>query len=196
MHIARTRKLLPAIFIVAAAIFASIPSAGLSDKLEIGFSAPDFSLTDAVGETTDLARISGERLTVLVFWSTWSANSPKALSRMETLYRQYRQQGLAVVGINVDGQRLPEEEMAAVPKTVAELELSIPILLDRDLTVFHDYGVVAVPSFVVFDGDLLVRYTLQGYPLIGSVELVDVIAAAMAETPPAGQVAQSSRALP
>jgi len=56
--------------------------AGATPNLEglyVGAQAPDFSLEDFNGQSSSFADLSGEKLTMVIFWTTWSRNSDKAL---------------------------------------------------------------------------------------------------------------------
>ena len=41
------------------------------------------------------------------------------------------------------------------------------MLLDKGLSVFYDYGVIALPSIVIMAPDRTIRYDLSGYPIVG-----------------------------
>ncbi|HEX9006669.1 MAG TPA: TlpA disulfide reductase family protein, partial [Bacteroidota bacterium] len=142
--------------------------------------APDFSLSTLTGETRKFADVRGAKLTVLVFWSTWSAKSAQALTRMEKLHGKYREKGLAIVAVNADGQKTSPETLAEIRATQEKLKIDFPMLVDRGLVSFHDYGVIALPTIIVMDRERVIRRELSGYPLVGSEELADYIVAAFA----------------
>jgi len=179
---------LPAFLLVAAIVFMAIPTAASLEGLQVGMEAPDFSLKDIDGNESTFATFDKGKLTALVFWSTWSANSGKALSRMEELHGKYAEKGLSIVAVNVEDQQISDETAAAIAARVKELGLTFPVLLDRGLTVFHDYGVIAVPTTVILDSSRVIQYVLPGYPLIGSEEMVDYIAATIEGREPAKAV--------
>ncbi len=61
-----------------------------------------------------------------------------------------------------------------------KLKIGFPMLVDRGLIAFRDYGVVALPTIVVMDRERVIRRELSGYPLVGAEELADYIVAAIA----------------
>ncbi|MEW4527332.1 redoxin domain-containing protein [Maioricimonas sp. JC845] len=61
------------------------------------------------GGTLDLSRYRGKVLAV-VFWATWCKPCTEELPQLQELYRQYRQQGFEVVGINVDSPGAPIQQ--------------------------------------------------------------------------------------
>ncbi|HXV21373.1 MAG TPA: redoxin domain-containing protein [Desulfuromonadales bacterium] len=156
-----------------------VPSGATLQGLQVGAEAPDFRLPSVTGESWTYAELKGEKLTLVVFWSTWSKKSAQALSDLQQLYDKYRDRGLSVIAINADGQTVSEEAMAAIKTTIAELKLEFPVLVDRQLATFHDFGVIALPSTVLLDGERNIRYELSGYPLVGAGELKGLVASAL-----------------
>ncbi len=161
------------------AVFLFAPAGATLQNLQTGMKAPPLTLKSLAGETRGLDNLAGAKLTVVVFWSTWSSKSAAALVRMDRLYRQYRNQGLTVVAVNADGQETSPQTVAAVQAMATKLNLAMPVLIDSGLTAFHDYGVIALPSTVVLDREGIIRYELAGYPLVGAEELADFVATAM-----------------
>ena len=49
------------------------------------------------------------------------------------------------------------------------------MLIDHGLVVFHDYGVIALPTTVILDKKRIIKAELSGYPLVGSEAMVDFI---------------------
>ncbi len=167
------------------AVFLFAPAGATLQNLQTGMKAPALNLKNLAGETRGLGDLAGAKLTVVVFWSTWSSKSAAALARMDRLYRQYCDRGLAVVAINADGQETSTETAATIKAMATKLNLAMPILIDSGLNAFHDYGVIALPSTVVLDREGIIRYELAGYPLVGAEELSDFVVTAMEGKKPA-----------
>jgi len=161
-------------------LFTFVPAAATLQSLQTGMEAPDFSLKTLDGGSRTFGDVKGEKLTVLVFWSTWSAKSEKLLTRMQQLHENFTGQGLAIVGVNVDEQQTSAETVTGIRTVVEKLKIGFPMLVDQGLTAFHDYGVIAVPTTVVLDKDRNIRQELAGYPLVGSEALIDSIQASIA----------------
>jgi Tfp pilus assembly protein PilF/peroxiredoxin len=168
-----------AILFTSTAVFLLAPAGATLQELQAGMELPDFSLSSISGETRKFADLRGERLTIVLFWSTWSKNSDKSLVRMEKVYQQYKDKGLSIIGINADEQRITERTLAAIKEKAATLKLTFPILIDQGLTAFHDAGVIALPTTIVLDRERVIKYELSGYPLAGSEELVDFVTATL-----------------
>lgn len=155
------------------------PAAATLQQLQVGMGAPDFSLKLISGETKSFSDISGQKITIVVFWSTWDKKSEKALGRLQKLYQKYHDQGLAVVAVNADGQVFSDDDMEKIKATVNRLGITFPVFIDHGLTYFHDVGIIALPTTVIVDKDRTIVYELSGYPLVGSEEMADFIVATL-----------------
>jgi len=180
----RRTVLLGAVF-AACGAFLLTPADATLQQLQVGMEAPDFSLPLVSGEKKSFAALRGDKLTVLLVWSTWDKKSEKALARMQKLYRKYRDKGLAVVAINADGQKISDADQAKIRSIVERLQLTYPVLVDNGLDYFHDIGIIALPSTVIVDRDRIIKYELSGYPLVGAEEMADFVTASLEGTKPA-----------
>lgn len=149
------------------------------EGLQVGMKAPGFSLRDLEGDKVSLSDFRESKLIVVTFFATWSDNSVELLERLGKLYQQYADKGLVILGINVESQRIPPDEVAAVKRMTQDLGLNFPILVDRGLETFRSYGVVAVPSTIVADPSGTILTELSGYPLALREDLFDLIKVAM-----------------
>ena len=66
-----------------------------------GISAPLFSLTTPGGEMIHLADFTG-KVILLDFWATWCPPCKEGIPHLNQLYREYRKDGLGVIGISLD----------------------------------------------------------------------------------------------
>ncbi len=170
------RALIMTVFAAFYGVLSFAPAAATLQSLQTGMQAPDFSLKTINGEAKSFADVKGEKLTVLVFWSTWNPKSEKILARMQQLHEKYKRQGLSVIGVNADGQNISDETLAAIRAFSDKLKIGFPILIDRGLVAFHDYGVIALPSTVILNGERVISFELSGYPLMGAETLDDFVA--------------------
>jgi len=150
--------------------------------LQIGTQAPEFTLKDIDGKDVNLSQYSQKKAVVVLFWSTWSANSPKAVKRFEEFYRKYRDRGIQVIGVNADNQTISDEDRQDIKKFVRELDITFPVLLDKGLKTFHDYDVIALPSTVVIS-EGKITYEMPGLPLVGTEDMFDYLLVLAGETP-------------
>jgi tetratricopeptide (TPR) repeat protein len=179
--------LFPALF----GVLLLAPAGATLQGLQVGAEAPDFRLRSLTGETAGFSDLHG-KLTIVLFWATWSRNSEAALARMEELYRRYRDSGLSVIAVNANAQTLSPETEAEIAATAKRLELSFPLLLDEGLQTFHDFGVIALPTTVVLSPERTIRFEMSGYPLVGVGEMVDFVTATLTGRDLTPQVARKT----
>ncbi|MBZ0158129.1 MAG: redoxin domain-containing protein [Alphaproteobacteria bacterium] len=151
--------------------------------LQVGSAPPEFVLSDLDGKEVQLSTYSSRsKAVVVVFWSTWSASSAKALRRFEEFHQKYKDKGIQVLGINAENQTMSPADRENIRKVVQEIRITFPILLDRELSTFHDYQVIALPSTVIVT-DGKISYELPGLPLVGTEEMFDFLRVLAGETP-------------
>lgn len=159
------------------------PPAPALEGLQPGMKAPVLSRETLDGRRITVAGAPGARATLLVFWATWSLAAQDVLGRAEQLAARHREQGLAIIGVNVESPQPSADELGRVRGLVARLGWSFPVVLDRGLEAFHAYGVVAVPSSVLVGGDGTVLATLAAYPIAGREEFFDAVEATVLGRP-------------
>lgn len=129
-----------------------------------GEAAPDFSLPATDGATVRLSDLRG-RPVLLNFWATWCAPCRHELPLLQAA-QQPQGEGLVVLGINV------RESPDKVSAFASELDLELPLLLDRDGRVGDAYRVYGLPTSLLVDRDGLIAArhvgpldaaTLDGY---------------------------------
>jgi thiol-disulfide isomerase/thioredoxin len=135
---------------------------GLTAALEgLGFQVPatpvryvDFSLVDLDGNKRSLESFAGQ-VVFLNFWATWCPPCRAEMPSMEGLYRELKEEGLAIVAVNSQERR---EEVADF---VMAAGYSFPVLLDESGRVGAVYAVRAIPTtyLVGRDGYILGRLT-------------------------------------
>lgn len=122
----------------------------------LGATAPGFTLLDVNGKVTSLEHYRG-RVVCIVFWATWCKDCKEELSALNILYKQYRNEGLTVIGINVD---------AAVP-TVAQFlnkaQITFPVLIDIKGHVNDAYRVTGLPTSFLVDRTGVIRHRYAGF---------------------------------
>jgi alkyl hydroperoxide reductase subunit AhpC/Flp pilus assembly protein TadD len=167
------------IFLFACGAMVSPPASANLLMLQVGMEGPQFSLATLDGKTKKSTELQGDKLTVLVFWSSWIKKSEAVLARMQKLYAHFGLNGFSVVGINVDEQKPSHQTLNKVRETRDKLKIEFPMLVDPGMQTFRDYGVIALPTTVILDKDRIIRHGLSGYPLVGAESMEDFITAAM-----------------
>lgn len=166
------------------------------EGLHLGDRAPGFTLPRIGGGELSLDAL-GERTRVILFWATWSPRSLEALGDLRALHEQWGAEGLEIVAVNADGERLDAARAQAVRERIERLGLPFPVLLDADLGTYAAYGVLALPSAVVVDAGGRIAYVLGGYPETLREELKENIRLALGERPaPAEEAPATACSIP
>ena len=107
--------------------------------------APDFVIEKLEGGTTSLAEHEG-KLVLLHFWATWCMPCRVEMPGLESLWQQYKDEGLVILAVSVD-----EGSKGRVEKYKQVFELSFPIVLDPESKVNDLYKVSNMPTSFLID---------------------------------------------
>jgi peroxiredoxin len=137
--------------------------------LAIGSPAPDFALPGVDGRTHRLGDYAKAKILAIVFECNHCPVSQLYESRIEKLYKDYRDKGVAFVAINPNNPksiRLNELGYTDVTDSLEEMKIRTafrhiewPYLYDGDTQgVSVKFGVVATPHVYLFDQDRKLQY--------------------------------------
>ncbi len=120
--------------------------------------APDFQLKDLDGNLVNLSDYRGQ--TVLMnFWATWCQVCKAEMPHVEKLYRNYKDQGVVVLSVNVTSQ---ERNTQQVHSYVNKHDLSFPVVLDEAGQAANQYKVTAYPTTYLIDKSGVIRERYLG----------------------------------
>ena len=109
--------------------------------------APDFTLTDANGNSVKLSDYRG-KVVLLNFWATWCGPCALEITWFVEFEQQYKSKGLEVIGISMD-----EDGWKVVKPYIQERKVNYRVLLGND-TVSQLYGgVESLPTTFIIDRD-------------------------------------------
>jgi len=118
--------------------------------------APDFSFTSKQGELITLENLKGKTV-VLDFWGTWCKPCLVATPDLLKLNQKYAEQGVVFIGVAVNDQEKPWA--AYIDKS----GMSWPQFLDRTHSMATPFSVVSYPTYIIIDGEGIVRARQAGY---------------------------------
>jgi thiol-disulfide isomerase/thioredoxin len=118
--------------------------------------APDFSFTSKQGEFITLEDLRG-RTVVLDFWGTWCKPCLMATPALLRLHKKFVDEGVVFIGVAVRDQ---EPEWAAY---IEKTKMEWPQFLDTNRKIVMPFAVNAYPTYIVIDGDGIVRARKSGY---------------------------------
>jgi peroxiredoxin len=120
--------------------------------------APALGLTDLQGKWVDWKRFEG-RLVLVDFWATWCRPCRRSLPELQELHERWSPGGFTVLGVSVD-----QQAAANVQKFVAARNLTYPIAIDAKQAVAQRYGVRALPTAYLVDGEGRIVKSWVGSP--------------------------------
>lgn len=113
---------------------------------ETGKAAPELVVTELDGQTFDLAKLRG-KVVLVNYWATWCAPCRKDMPKLDTLYRRYHDQNLAMIGISIDRDSDLEKVRKLAPK------LAYPVALLKGITNDGFGPPAGVPITWIVDSD-------------------------------------------
>ena len=125
-----------------------------------GFSAPDFSLPTASGQTIELSDLRGQAVLVNL-WATWCPPCREEMQSIEEVYKEYRDEGFTVLAVNMTYQ----DDPVRVMPFVTEQGLTFPILLDETGEVANVYRMRSLPSSYFIRRDGTINEVVIGGPM-------------------------------
>ena len=119
--------------------------------------ARDFALPDMDKKIHRLNDARG-KVALVNFWATWCPPCRRELPSMQRAWVQLRGDGFAMYAIN-----LGEDEETIFPFILTTgVELTFPILLDRQAEVIKGWPVIAIPTTFLLDRDGRIVYRAVG----------------------------------
>lgn len=116
--------------------------------------APHFTLRDLKGNQVSLSDFRGQPV-VLNFWATWCSPCRVEIPHLEALYTKYKNQGLVVIGVNIETDYMKV-------KNFAESQISYTVLLDGH-TQSQGYDVRGIPCTYYIDREGIIRHRSVGF---------------------------------
>ena len=161
---------LPYLFVLLMLPFFTMAQHQEHKTLDIGTTAPDFSLTGVDGKTYSLASFKNAKALVIVFTCNHCPTAQAYEDRIIQLTKDYKDKGVAVVAIMPNDPtsiRLDELGYTDMGDTYDEMKLraaqkhfNFPYLNDGQTeAVSKLYGPIATPHAFVFDKDRKLRYS-------------------------------------
>jgi len=112
------------------------------------------------GQQSSILKEAGENeLIVLDFWATWCKPCVKALPEIMKLAVEFKDSGVAFIGINEDTPR----NLSKVRPFVLTHQISYPVLLDTNQEIMNELLVNAFPTLMIINKKGEVLYTHRGF---------------------------------
>lgn len=76
------------------------------ERIDVGSIAPDFTLPDQDGKSVSLYSLPG-KIKIIDFWASWCGPCRMENPNMVSLYADYKDKGLTIVGVSLDEKKDP-----------------------------------------------------------------------------------------
>ena len=113
-------------------------------KLAEPFIAPDFTLKGEDGNTYRLKDYRG-KVVILNFWATWCPPCREEMPSMERAWRQIKDKGIVMLGINVG------EDADTIFEFTGQYSMTFPLPMDINGEVVKQYPIRGLPTTYIID---------------------------------------------
>jgi len=115
---------------------------------KLGQYAPDFETEYLNGDKFVLYELRGKPV-ILNFWATWCPPCIKEMPVFQKLYEENKGE-LIVIGVNL------QEDKETIEKFIKKINVTFPIILDKDGKIEQKYNVILKPSTYFIDKNGLI----------------------------------------
>lgn len=116
----------------------------------------DFTLPTLTGNTVQLSAHKGE-VVYVDFWATWCPPCRKSFPWMEEMHRKYKDAGLTIIAVSIDGKR---ESIEAFLKSNP---VTFIIAHDKGGKTADSFGLQGMPTSYLIDRSGHLHYTHAGF---------------------------------
>lgn len=125
----------------------------LSTMLDLGTSAPDFSLPDvASGKTMALRDLANSKALLVMFICRHCPFVKHIEKELARLGQDYANKDIAIVAISAnDATESPDDAPESLKEMAEQLGFGFPLLYDENQSVAKAYAAACTPDFFLFD---------------------------------------------
>lgn len=123
---------------------------------EVGFLAPDFTLTNESGQDVTLSQFKGKPVFINL-WASWCPPCKEEMPYIQEAYTKYKDQ-VVFLGINETGADNKEEAIDFMKSNNYEM----PILFDYDLAISNIYRANTIPTSFFIDKEGVIKVKHRG----------------------------------
>ena len=163
-----------------------------SRMIELGTTAPDFLLPDAVsGQTVSLRTFEGKKALLVMFICPHCPFVKHVQNELASLGRDYADRDVGIVAISSnDAESYPEDSPPRLKEMAERLGFRFPYCYDENQEIASAYGAACTPDFFLFDASRRLAYRGQlddsrpgnGVPVTG-IDLRSAMDAVLANLP-------------
>jgi len=117
--------------------------------------APALTVTTLQGEQYSLDAMAG-KVVVIDFWATWCPPCVESVPELKELLKKYPREKVSLISISAD------DDEQAWRNFIAKKQMDWPHYRDGDGAIEEAFGVHAFPTYLVIDGDGIIRQRIEG----------------------------------
>ncbi len=117
--------------------------------------APDFQFTTLQGQQLSLQTLAG-RVVVMDFWATWCPPCRESVPELKELTKRYPGDKLVVISVSAD------KDENAWKEFVAKKKMDWAQYRDAHGQILESFGIHSFPTYLVIDGDGVIKERLHG----------------------------------
>lgn len=131
----------------------------------------DFSFETIENDEYKFSQLIENGPTLVSFWALWCKPCRAEMRHLETIYENYKEMGLTILGINQDTPR----SLAKVKSYISTHNITFPIALDPNTEIFQQFNGQSIPLSILYDKEGKVVYKHVGYLPGDEIELEERI---------------------
>jgi peroxiredoxin len=117
--------------------------------------APEFEISTLQGQQVSLRQLAG-RVVVMDFWATWCPPCRESVPELKELTRKYPTEKLVLISVSAD------EDEKAWREFVANKKMDWTQYRDADHRVLDAFSVHSFPTYLVIDGEGIIKQRITG----------------------------------
>ncbi len=118
--------------------------------------APEFEVSTLQGQQISLKQLAG-RVVVVDFWATWCEPCRASLPELKELTKKYPAEKLVLISVSAD------KDDGAWREFVAKKKMDWAQYRDADHKIQNVFGVHSYPTYMVIDGNGLIKERVTGF---------------------------------
>ncbi|MBU0560384.1 MAG: TlpA family protein disulfide reductase [Bacteroidetes bacterium] len=124
------------------------------------------------GKTVQLNDFTS-KIVIIEFWATWDAQCRESVSSLVEIKNEFKDKGVEVIGISLDGVTRGGYTKADVPNFIEEFKINYPVVFGNETTAYQFGGIQSIPTSFILDREGFVIAKHEG--LVSKRQYVDVI---------------------
>ncbi len=127
----------------------------------------DFSFETINNDEYRFSQLLENGPTLVSFWALWCKPCRAEMRHLESIYENYKDKGLTILGVNQDTPR----SLAKVKSYISTHNITFPIALDPNTDIFQQFNGQSIPLSILYNKEGKVVYKHVGYLPGDEIEL-------------------------